>query len=198
MNLRTALASLVLVVATLPARPQQPPTQPVIEVGALNAPTHFLTPDNQWSNLIRVHSTPDLDLYIEDPSTDTWLSRNAENFVDRGQFTLHVISNYKSRHACRDDQIRNGFSSGPDIEACNNYRYRIRQIAVDASQNTATLLSSAMVFNGGAIDPSTVRRDTRTQGFHALDADSQRALSNATRLVGQESHRYVERLRHPR
>jgi hypothetical protein len=192
LNLRTALAPLALTLLSIPARPQQPPQQ-ILQIGALNAPTDVLTQDNQWSSLISVLSNSDQDLYIEDPSTNAWLARNAQAFVDRGQYTITLVSFYKTVHACRADQIRAGFSDAAHVDACNNYRYRIRQIAVDAPQNTLTLLFSAMVFSGGALDPSTIVRESRTRGFSGLDADSQKALSDTTKLAGQQSHSYIAR-----
>ena len=188
-------ASLLLSLAGLlcaPTRAQQPPQQ-VIQIGALAAPTDVLTPDNQWSTLISVLSNSDEDLYIEDPSTSAWLARNAQAFVDRGQYTITLVSFYKTVHACRADQIRAGFSDAAHVNACNNYRYRIRQIAVDAPQNTLTMLFSAMVFTGGTLDASSIVRETRTRGFSGLDADAQKALSDTTKLAGQQSHSYIAR-----
>jgi hypothetical protein len=186
--------SSVLALACIPARAQQPPQQ-VIQTGALNAPTDVLTRDNQWSSLISVLSNSDEDLYIEDPSTNAWLARNAQAFVDRGQYTITLVSFYKTDHACRTDQIHSGFSDAAHVDACNNYRYRIRQIAVDAPQNTLTMLLSAMVFTGGTLDPTSIARETRTRGFNSLDADSQKAVSDTTKLAGQQSHSYIARQR---
>jgi hypothetical protein len=191
----TALLSLALGLAFRPAPAQQQPTpsQQVIQTGALNAPTDVLTQDNQWSALISVLSNSDQDLYIEDPSTNAWLARNAQTFVDRGQYTITLVSFYKTVHACRADQIRAGFSDAAHVDACNNYRYRIRQIAVDAPQNTVTLLFSAMVFTGGTLDSTSIVRESRTRGFSGLDADSQKAVSDTTKLAGQQSDNYIAR-----
>jgi hypothetical protein len=179
----------------IPARPQQPaaPAPQVIQTGALNAPTGVLTQDNQWSNLISILSNKDLDLYIEDPSSDAWLARNAQNFLDRGQYTITLVSFYKTRGACREDQIRAGFDDAEHINACDGYRYRIRQVAVDAPQNALTLRFAAMVFTGGTLDSSSILRETRTRGFDGLDADSQKALSDTTKLVAKQSSSYEAR-----
>ena len=197
LNLRhhTALASLALALAILPARAQQPaaPATQVIQSGALNVPTDVLTRDNQWSALISVLSNSDEDVYIEDPSTTAWLTRNAQGFVDRGQYTITLVTFYKTVHACRADQIRAGFSDAAHVDACNDYRYRIRQVAVDAPQNTQTLLFSAMVFTGGTLDSTSIVRESRTRGFNGLDADSQKAISDTTKLAGQQSHSYIAR-----
>ena len=196
LSLRSFLAalSLTLALACVLTRAQQPtPSQQVIQTGALNAPTDVLTQDNQWSALISVLSNSDQDLYIEDPSTNAWLARNAQAFVDRGQYTITLVSFYKTVHACRADQIRAGFSDAAHVDACNNYRYRIRQIAVDAPQNTVTLLFSAMVFTGGTLDSTSIVRESRTRGFSGLDADSQKAVSDTTKLAGQQSDNYIAR-----
>lgn len=195
MTPRTALLTLTLALACLPAHAQQPApsAQQVIQSGALNVPTDVLTRDNQWSALISVLSNSDEDVYIEDPSTTPWLGRNAQGFVDRGQYTITLVTFYKTVHACRADQIRAGFSDAAHVDACNDYRYRIRQVAVDAPQNTLTLLFSAMVFTGGTLDSASIVRESRTRGFNGLDADSQKAISDTTRLVGQQSHSYIAR-----
>jgi len=186
-----ALLSLTVGLAFTPARAQQAPP-PVIQTGALNVPTDVLTQNNQWSGLVPILSTTEEDLYIEDPSGDAWLSRNAQRFVDTGQYTITFVSFYKTVHACRTDQVH----AGADIahqNACNDYRYRIRQVAVDSPQNLVTLRYSVMVFTGGTPDPSSIIRETGTRGFSELTPDAQKAVSNATRLVGQQSHTYISR-----
>ena len=197
MNRRTALLLLTLAFALLcaPAHPQEPTPQQVIQTGALNVPTELLTHGNQWSTLIPILSTPDRDLFIEDPANPAWLARNAENFVDRGRYTIAVVSFYKSRRPCREDQIRAGRSGSAGFLACNQYRYQIRHIGVDSAPNTVTLLYSAMVFGGGIIDPASIRRESRTHGFHELDPDSQKALSDANKIVAKQAHDYMLRQR---
>lgn len=192
-----AIASLALAFATLAVRAQQPtaPSQQVIQIGALSAPTDVFTPDGQWSSLIPILSNPDLALYIEDPSNDAWLARNAENFINRRQYTITLVSFYKTRRPCRDDEIASGFSDAAHINACDSYRYRIRKVAVDTHQHTLTLLSSAMVFSGGTLDPASVSTDTRTGGSAGLNADAQKALADTTKLVAQQSHIYDARQR---
>ena len=189
------LCPLTLALVCVPTRAQMQANMPVIETGALNIPTNVLTQDNQWSSLIPVLSNPDENLYIEDPSNDAWLARNAENFIDRGQYTITLVSFYKTRRACREDQIHAGFSDSAHVDACDAYRYRIRQIAVDAPENTLTLLFSAMVFTGGTLDSTSIVRETRTRGFNGLDADSQKALSDTTKLVAKQSRIYDARQR---
>jgi hypothetical protein len=189
---RPALAALALALAWLPARAQQPAaaSQEIIQVGALNAPSTVLTDSGQWSTLLPILSTPDVDLFIEDPSNDTWLAHNATSFLERGQYTVILVSFYKTLHACRADQIHAGFSDAEHMDACNNYRYAVRRIAVDSPQNAVTLLFSAMVFTGGTLDDASIRRETRTRGFTELDSNAQKALSDTTKLVAKESHSY--------
>lgn len=192
LDLRTALLLFALALLCPSPRAQQP-SQQVIQAGALNAPAAVLTPEGQWSNLIPILSTSGEDFFIEDPSPDAWLSRNAQGFLDRGQYTITLVSFYKTMHACRGDQVRAGFSDAGHLNACNNYRYRIRQIAIDSPQNTLTMLFSAMVFTNGTLDQSSVQRETRTRGFNGLDPDSQKALSDTTKLVAQQSRSYIAR-----
>lgn len=186
------LALAVLALASLPALAQQPPQQ-ILQTGALAAPAAVLTGKDQWANLISILSTSDLDLYIEDPSTDTWLSRNAQSFLSRGQFTLTVVSFYKTPHPCHQDEIRAGFSDAAHLQACNVDRYAVRRIAVDAPQNTVTVLYSALVTSAGALDPVTVHRETRTRAFANLGPEAQKAISDATKLVATQVQSYASR-----
>jgi hypothetical protein len=189
-----ALTPLALALSGIPAHAQQPaPPQQIVQVGALNIPTQVFTESGQWSSLIPILSTSDRDLYIEDVSNSAWLARNAASFLDRGQYTVTLVSFYKSRRPCRDDQIRAGFSDAAHVNACDGYRYRVSQIAVDAPQNTVTLLFSAMVFTGGTLDPTSIHRESRTRGFAELGADAQKALSEATKLVAKQSRIYAAR-----
>ena len=194
LNLRrhTALATLALALATLPAHTQQPPapSQQIVQVGALNIPSPVFTDSGQWSTLLPILSTPDVDLFIEDPSNDDWLAHNAQSFLERGQYTVILVSFYKTLHACRVDQIHAGFSDSAHIDACNNYRYAVHRIAVDNPQSAVTLLFSAMVFTGGTLDATSIRRETHTRGITELDANAQKALADTTKLVAKESHSY--------
>lgn len=193
---RTALASLAVALICLPAKSQQPTTpQQIIQTGALNAPTSVLTQNGQWSTLLPILSNSDRDVFIEDPSNDAWLAHNAQAFLDRGQYTITLVSFYKTRRACRDDQIRAGFSDAAHVNACDNYRYRVSHIAVDSPQNSVTLLFSAMVFTGGTLDSSSIHRESRTRAFNELSADAQKALSDTTRLVAKQSRIYAARQR---
>lgn len=194
LNLRhhAALASLALALAVLPARAQQPAAaaQQVVQVGALNMPSSIFTESGQWSTLLPILSTPDVDLFIEDPSNDDWLAHNSVSFLERGQYTIILVSFYKTLHACRADQIHAGLSDSAHFDACNNYRYAVHRIAVDNPQNAVTLLFSAMVFTGGALDATSIRRETHTRGLTELDTNAQKALADTTKLVAKESHSY--------
>jgi hypothetical protein len=195
LNLRhyTALATLAL--ATLAARAQQPasPSQQIVQVGALNVPSSVITDSGQWSTLLPILSTPDVDLFIEDPSNDDWLAHNAASFIERGQYTVILVSFYKTLHACRADQIHAGFSDSAHIDACNNYRYAVHRVAVDNPQSAVTLLFSAMVFSGGTLEADSIRRETHTRGITELDSNAQKALADTTKLVAKESRTYAIR-----
>lgn len=195
MNRRTALAPLALALLCIPAKPQQPPaaSQQIIQVGALNVPSQVFTDSGQWSTLLPILSTPDVDLFIEDPSNDDWLAHNAASFLDRGQYTVILVSYYKTVRACRADQIHAGLSDAEHMDACNNYRYAVRRIAVDNPQSAVTLLFSAMVFSGGTLDAASIHRETRTRGITELGSDAQKALADTTKLVAKESRAYAIR-----
>ena len=42
-----------------------------------------------------------------------------------------------------------------------------------------------MVFTGGTLDASSIRRETRTRGLTELDANAQKALADTTKLVAK-------------
>lgn len=193
MNARTALVPLALTLLCLTAHAQQQPPQPILQTGALNAPSAVFTQDAQWSNLVSILSTSDQDIFIEDPSADAWLAHNAAGFLDRGQYTITFVSFYKAPHPCREDQVRAGFSDGAHVDACDNDRYAVRRISVDAPQNSVTLLYSALASTTGTLDSSTVYRETRTRAFTELSPDAQKAISEATRLIAQQVRSYANR-----
>jgi hypothetical protein len=195
MNRRTALAPLALALLCIPAKPQQPPaaSRQIIQVGALNVPSQVFTDSGQWSTLLPILSTPDGDLFIEDPSNDDWLAHNAASFLDRGQYTVILVSYYKTVRGCRADEIHAGLSDAEHMDACNNYRYAVRRIAVDNPQSAVTLVFSAMVFSGGTLDADSIHRETRTRGITELGSDAQKALADATKLVAKESRTYAIR-----
>lgn len=188
--IRAALLTLALTL-TCAAPAQQP--QQILQIGALSAPAAVFTQTSQWSNLVPILSTSDLDLYIEDPSTDAWLARNAQPFLDRGQYTLTVVSFYKTPHPCHADQVRAGFSDAAHLNACASDRYAVRAIAVDAPQNSVTVLYSALASTAGTLDPATIYRETRTRGFAELGPDAQKAISDATKLVATQVQSYAAR-----
>jgi len=194
MNRRTALASLALALATLTAPAQQPvASQQIVQPGALNVPSAVFTDSGQWSTLLPILSTPDVDLFIEDPSNDAWLFHNAASFIERGQYTVILVSFYKTLHACRADQIHAGFSDAEHLDPCNNYRYAVRRIAVDNPQSAVTVLFSAKVLSGGNLDDASIRRETHTRSLTELDTNAQKALADATKLIARESRSYAIR-----
>jgi hypothetical protein len=189
--IRRTILALALTLSPAARPPQQPPQQ-VIQPGALNIPGAVFTQNNEWSSLITILSLADQDFYVEDPSTDTWLSRNAQSFLDRGHYVITAVSFYKTPRPCRADMVR----AGADLahqNACDQYRYRIRQISVDSAQNLITLLYSVMVFSNGTPDLTSVLRETGSRGFSELDTDAQKAVSNATQLIAKQVHQYAVR-----
>lgn len=191
MRLRPTILALALTLLTIPARPQQPP-QPVIQVGALNSPAAVFTQSGDWSGLIEILPLPDVDFYVEDPSTDAWLARNAQSFLDRGHYVITAVTYYKYPRSCRADMVRSGFDLAHQ-NACDQYRYCIRQISVDSPQNAISLLYSVMVFSNGTPDPTSILQNTGTRGFSDLGPDAQKAVSNATTLIAKQVHQYAIR-----
>lgn len=198
----TRRAALLLILFALPSLlalgQQPPPVMPILQTGALNVPTSVLTENGQWLPLLPVLTSPSLDLYIEDVSNNEWLDRNAANFLNRGQFTVTVVSFYKTRQPCREDQVHAGLSDAAHLNACDNYRYAVRQVAVDAPQNSITLNYTLMVYSGGVPDLSSARRETVTRAITQFGPDFQKALSDATALVAKQSRMWAARQQNAR
>ena len=139
--------------------------QQVVQRGPLGYPSGLQDENGQWSAPVPLLDNADVALYMPDVSNVSWLDHNAENFLKTGQYTLTLLSFYKTRRVCRTDQVVSGFSDAAHIDACNAIRYRLRQVAVNAQQNTVTLLSSATADESGTIDSSSVVTETRTRGI---------------------------------
>ena len=168
--------------------------QQVVQRGALGIPSAVLDENAQWSSPVELLSNSDVSVYMPDVSNSIWLDHNAENFLKTGQYTLTLLTFYKTRHTCRTDQVLLGFSDAAHIDACNVIRYRVRQIAVNAPQNSVTLLMSGTADENGTIDPGSVIHETRTRGIKEMGTEAQSALSKATDIIAKQSLAYDRRL----
>ncbi len=168
--------------------------QQVVQRGALGVPAAVLDENAQWSSPVELLSNNDVSVYMPDVSNSVWLDHNAENFLKTGQYTLTLVTFYKTRHTCRTDQVLLGFSDGAHIDACNVIRYRVRQIAVNTPQKTITLLMSGVADESGAVDPQSVLHETRTRGFKDLGDEALAALTKATDIIAKQSLAYDRRL----
>ena len=168
--------------------------QQVVQRGPLGYPSGLQDENGQWSAPVPLLDNADVALFMPDVSNVSWLDHNAENFLKTGQYTLTLLSFYKTRRVCRTDQVVSGFSDAAHIDACNVIRYRLRQVAVNAQQNTVTLLSSATADGSGTIDSSSVVTETRTRGIKELGAEAQAALSKATGIIAKQSLAYDRRV----
>ena len=168
--------------------------QQVVQRGGLGFPAGVLDENGQWSSPVELLSNGDVSIYMPDVSNAVWLDHNAENFLKTGQYTLTLLTFYKTRRTCRTDQVLLGFSDAAHIDACNVIRYRLRQIAVNAPQNSVTLLMSGTADESGTIDPGSVFHESRTRGIKELGSEAQTALSKATDIIAKQSLAYDRRI----
>ena len=168
--------------------------QQIVQRGALGFPAALLDENAQWSAPVELLSNADVSVFMPDISNAVWLDNNAERFLNTGQYTLTLVTFYKTRHTCRTDQVLSGFSDAAHIDACNVIRYRVRQIAVNTPQKTITLLMSGTADESGTVDPGSVLHETRTRGFKDLGDEALGALTKATDIIAKQALAYDRRI----
>jgi hypothetical protein len=112
--------------------------QQIVQRGPLGRPAQVLDETQQWSTPLLVSSDHDVEIYLPDVSSPEWLRRNYTDFENKGQYVLSMFTFYRTTKACRANQIGWGYSDAAHLDACNDISYRLRQIAVDSHQKTAS------------------------------------------------------------
>jgi hypothetical protein len=165
-------------------------SQQVIQRGPFGKPAQVLDETQQWTIPLLVSSDRSLEIYIPDISSSAWLSRNYSDFINHGTYTLSTFTLYKTVEACRANQIRWGMSDNAHLDACNDIKYRARQIVVDPNQKSVQLLSAAMVDQDGQIVPESVQEPSTFRTWDQLDPATQQAILKTNELVTRQMKIY--------
>ena len=188
-DLRSMLASALLLLSTTAL------AQQVVQRGAFGRPAAILDSGGQWSEAIRIVKSHDVDLYIPDISAPDWLRRHYQDFQDRGQYEITMVTLYRSPKACRDNQTGWGLADAAHLNACaTEIAYRIRNALVDPNLKTVTLISAGMVDPDGNLDQSSLQEQHLVRRWAELDANTQSALQTTTALVTRQMAIYDRKL----
>lgn len=172
--------------------------QQVIQRGPFGKPSQVMDETQQWTTPLLVSSDRDLEIYIPDVTSTAWLSKNYSDFLNHGTYTLSTFTLYKTAAACRANQIRWGMSDADHLDACNDIKYRARQITVDPNQKSVQLLSAAMVDQDGQIVPESVQESSTFKTWDQLDAATQQAILKTNELVTRQMKIYDAKVHNDR
>lgn len=186
-----------LMLVLLPLRRSTLLAQQVLQRGALGAPAQVLDETQQWTTPLLVTSAPDQDVYIPDVSTTAWLSRNYDDFENKGVYTLSFFVQYKRPSACARDLVRWGFADAAHLDACVNIGYRVRELQVDTLQKTVTLIFAAMVGQDGQLLQDAVPAQSMTRRWAELDSLATDSLTKSSKLVADQMYFYDRKMRIP-
>ena len=183
------------VLAQAPPSAQAPPGAPsgtqVVQRGSGGAPSYILDDTQQWSVPVLVAQTDGVDLYVQDTSDPQWLARNYRDFIDKHQYVITTVTQYKRPSACRASQVQWGNSDAASINACSlDIAYRIHQLRVDAHLKTISVKMAAMVGHDGQMDPGSVQDQGLERNWTDLPADVQEGLQKTTETVAKQMKVY--------
>jgi hypothetical protein len=173
-------------------------SQQVIQRGPFGKPAQVFDETQQWTIPLLVSSARNLEIYIPDVTSSAWLSRNYSDFINHGTYTLSTFTLYKSVEACRSNQIRWGMSDNAHLDACNDIKYRARQIVVDPNQKSVQLVSAAMIDEEGQIVPESVQDSSTFRTWDQLDPATQQAILKTNELVTRQMKIYDAKVHNDR
>lgn len=173
-------------------------SQQVIQRGPFGRPAQVLDETQQWTIPLLVSSDRGLEIYIPDVTSTAWLSRNYSDFINHGTYTLSIFTLYKTVEACRDNQVRWGMGDAEHLDACNDIKYRARQIIVDPNQKSVQLVSAAMVDEDGQIVPESVQESPTFRTWDKLDPAAQQAILKTNELVTRQMRIYDAKVHNER
>ena len=172
--------------------------QQVIQRGPFGRPAQVLDETQQWTIPLLVSSGRGLEIYIPDVTSTAWLSRNYSDFINHGTYTLSTFTLYKTVEACRANQVRWGMGDADHLDACNDIKYRARQIVVDPNQKSVQLVSAAMVDEDGQIVPESVQDSPTFRTWDQLDPAAQQAILKTNELVTRQMKIYDAKVHNER
>jgi hypothetical protein len=190
------ILSTVLLLAGL--SPTEGLAQQVIQRGALGVPAQVLDETGLWTTPLALSSDHDVEIYIPDVTSPAWISRNYQDFVDKGQYVLSMFTFYKTTKACETSQIGWGYADAAHLNACAEIGYRVRQASVDTTLKTVTLMMATMVDQDGNIVPGSAQRQTVVRRWIDLDPNTQKALDKATEIIAKQMGIYDAKMQRAR
>jgi hypothetical protein len=155
----------------------------VIQRGALGRPDKVMDDTLQWTTPLMVVTDKDYEIYIPDITAPEWLARNYQPFIDKGHYVISIFTFYKNMKACEANQIAWGYGDAAHLDACNDIGYRVRQVTVETTTKTVSLMMAAMIDQNGNIMPDTVNNIPRVKLWKDLDTDSQKMLEKTSEIV---------------
>ncbi len=190
-TLRLTLAAFLLSTTAL--------AQQVVQRGPFGKPNAVFDDTGQWTAPALVKESKDVEIYIPDVTSPTWLKKNYRLFEDRGQYVITMFTRYRTPEACRANQINWGFSDQAHLDACaTDITYRVRQATVDTNLKTITLIMAAMVDPDGNLYTDSIQRQSLTRRWPELDPNTQAALDATTALVSRQMALYDRRVQSTR
>lgn len=186
---RCALSAALLLSLTSAAAAQQ-----VVQRGALGTPSQMLDETGNWSTPLPVGGDAAATVYIPDVSTTPWLQRNYADFSSRGVYHIAMLTFYRRNSACRQDLTRWGFADAAHLDACIDIGYRLRQLEVDITQHTLTLLGANMVSQDGVLLAEAAAPQSVTRRWADLDPAAFASLTQTNKIVADQMLAYDRRL----
>ncbi len=188
-------ASYRLLLAAFLAVAVSAPAQQVVLRGTFGRPGSVMDETEQWTTPLLLAEDHDVGIYMPDTSTQQWLQRNYNRYINKGTYTLTLFTFYRTPEACRANQIGWGLGDAAHLDACIDTAYRVRRAHIDPQSKSVTLELAAMVDQDGNIEPSTVQDDHVFRTWDQLDANTQTALKKADEVIARQMRIYDARQR---
>ena len=187
-TLTTRILGTALMAVALAAQAQQ-----VVQRGTFGHPGAILDETDQWTTPLTLAEDHDVILFMPDTSSPQWLQRNYNAWLNKGTYTLTLLTFYRTPAACRANQIAWGLGDAAHLNACLDTGYRIRRALIDPTSKSVTLQTAAMVDQTGNILPATIQDDPVFRTWDQLDGNTQAALKKANDLIGYQMKIYDAR-----
>lgn len=187
-TLTTRVLGAALMAVALASQAQQ-----VVQRGTFGHPGAILDETDQWTTPLTLVEDHDVILFMPDTSSPPWLQRNYNTWLNRGTYTLTLLTFYRTPAACRANQIAWGLGDAAHWNACLDTGYRMRRALVDPASKSITLQTAAMVDQTGNILPATIQDDHIFRTWDQLDTNTQAALKKADDLISHQMKIYDAR-----
>ncbi len=172
--------------------------QRVLQRGPAGRPTTVMDETEQWTTPTLAAGDRDVEIYLPDLTSPSWLKANYRAYEDRGQYVITMFTFYRTPAACRVNQTGWGLADAAHLNACEMIGYRVRQGTVDTGQKTVTLIMAAMLDQDGTMDEASVQRQSVTRNWVELDANTRKAVEVANEVVARQMKLYDARVQRSR